>query len=88
MTKKTVFSPAIGFNGEYMALPTLAALMPRRAGVLRGVKTGLAAANKHRFYDDFAAFGLQFSLVSSLSPSLSLEEAHQAVSSIYPDRQF
>jgi hypothetical protein len=88
MTKKTVFSAAIGFNGEYTALPTLAALMPRRARALRGVKTGLATVNKPRVYDDFAIFGLQFSLVSSPSPSLSLEEAHRAVSAIYPDRQF
>jgi hypothetical protein len=71
-----------------MALPTLAALMPRRAGALRGVKIGGATANKPPFYDDFAAFELQFSLVSSPSPSLSLEEANRAVFSIYPDRQF
>ena len=87
MTKKTVFSTAIGFNGEYTALPTLAALMPRRARALRGVKVGPATA-KPGFYDDFVTIGLQFSLVSSPSPSLSLEEAHRAVSSIYRDRQF
>jgi hypothetical protein len=45
MTKKTVFSAAKGFNGEYTALATLAALMPRRAGALRGVKVAQQLLN-------------------------------------------